>query len=57
MNDPTAEKLLFAAPPTADEVCKVLEETILKYFPPQLENVDSFIFAISDYAVREKTSG
>jgi hypothetical protein len=45
MNCPTAEKLFFVEPGTAEEICKVLEETILKYFPPQIENVDPSIFA------------
>ena len=43
MNPPTAEKLFFVEPGTAEEICKVLEETIFKYFPPQIENVDPSI--------------
>ena len=43
MNPPTAEKLFFVEPGTAEEICKVLEETIFKYFPPQIENVDQSI--------------
>jgi hypothetical protein len=55
MNCPTAEKLFFVEPGTAEEICKVLEEKILKYFPPQIEKVDPFIFADVDAA--QKTAG
>jgi hypothetical protein len=55
MNCPTAEKLFFVEPGTAEEICKVLEETILKYFPSQIENVDPSIFADGDAA--QKTAG
>ena len=50
MNSPTAEELFFVKPSTAEEICKVLEETILKYFPPEIENVDPSIFAEGDAA-------
>jgi hypothetical protein len=49
MSSPTAEKL-FVEPGTAEEICKVLEETILKYFPPPIEIIDPFIFADHDAA-------
>jgi hypothetical protein len=29
----------------AEEICKSLEEAVLKYFPRPIENVDSFLFA------------
>jgi hypothetical protein len=54
MNSPTAE-FFFVKPSTAEEICKVLEETILKYFPPEIENVDPSIFAETDAA--QKTAG
>jgi hypothetical protein len=54
MNSPTTE-LFFVKPSTAEEICKVLEETILKYFPPEIENVDPSIFAETDAA--QKTAG
>jgi hypothetical protein len=49
MSFPTAEQL-FVEPGTAEEICKVLEETVLKYFPPQIEIIDPFIFADGDAA-------
>jgi hypothetical protein len=53
MNSPTAE-LFFVKPSTAEEICKVLEETILKYFPPEIENVDPSIFAETDAAQKNR---
>ena len=32
----------------AEEICKLLEQAILKYFPRPIENVDTFLFANSD---------
>ena len=37
--------------PSADsveEICKSLEQAILKYFPRPIENVDAFLFAPED---------
>jgi hypothetical protein len=30
---------------SAEEVCKSLEQAVLKYFPRPIENVDTFLFA------------
>ena len=30
-----------ARPVDAEEICKLLEQAILKYFPPPIENVDA----------------
>ena len=44
MNPPTsaasAEKSLFAESDKAEEICKLLEQTILKYFPQREKDVD-----------------
>lgn len=32
----------------AEEICKLLEQAILKYFPRPIESVDAFLFANSD---------
>ena len=29
----------------AEEICKLLEHAVLKYFPRPIENVDTFLFA------------
>jgi hypothetical protein len=29
---------------SAEEVCKTLEQAVLKYFPRPIENVDAFLF-------------
>lgn len=29
----------------AEEICKALEQAVLKYFPPLIETVDTFLFA------------
>ena len=36
--------------PSADveEICKLLEQAVLKYFPGRIENVDTFLFANGD---------
>jgi hypothetical protein len=49
MSSPTAEQL-FVELGTAEEICKVLEETVLKYFPPKIEIIDPFLFADHDAA-------
>ena len=49
MSSPTAEQLLVESG-TAEDICKVLEETVLKYFPPPIEIIDPFIFAEDDAA-------
>ena len=30
---------------SAEEICKSLEQAVLKYFPRPIENVDTFLFA------------
>jgi hypothetical protein len=37
MSSPTAEQL-FVERGTAEEICKVLERTLLKYFPPHIDD-------------------
>lgn len=32
----------------AEEICKLLEQAVLKYFPRPIENVDTFLFANGD---------
>lgn len=32
----------------AEEICKLLEQAVLKYFPGPIENVDTFLFANGD---------
>ena len=32
----------------AEEICKLLEQAVLKYFPGPIENVDTFLFANCD---------
>jgi hypothetical protein len=32
----------------AEEICKLLEQAVLKYFPRPIENVDTFPFANGD---------
>lgn len=32
----------------AAEICKLLEQAVLKYFPRPIENVDTFLFANGD---------
>jgi hypothetical protein len=32
----------------AEEICKLLEQAVLKYFPRPIENVDTFLFASGD---------
>jgi hypothetical protein len=49
MSSPTAEQL-FVESGTAEEICKVLEQTVLKYFPPQIEVIDPSLFADHDAA-------
>lgn len=49
MSSPTAEQL-FVEPDTAEEICKILQETVLKYFPPKIEIIDPFLFADHDAA-------
>ena len=38
MSSPTAEQL-FVESGTAEDICKVLEETVLKYFLPKIETI------------------
>ena len=33
---------------SAEEICKSLEQAVLKYFPRPIENVDTFLFAPED---------
>ena len=40
MSSPTAEQL-FVESGTAEGICKVLEETVLKYFPPKIEIIEN----------------
>lgn len=35
----------------AEEICKLLEQAVLKYFPRPIENVDTFLFANADDSV------
>ena len=35
-------------PTDAEEICKLLEQAILKYFPPPIENVDAHLFTNGD---------
>ena len=49
MSSPTTEQL-FVESGTAEDICKVLEETVLKYFPPKIEIIDPFLFAEDDAA-------
>lgn len=37
MSSPTTEQL-FVEPTTAEEICKALEQTVLKYFPPHIDD-------------------
>ena len=32
----------------AEEICKLLEQAVLKYFPRPIENIDTFLFANGD---------
>ena len=41
MSSPTAEQLSVESG-TAEDICKALEETVLKYFPPKIEIIDPF---------------
>jgi hypothetical protein len=38
-------KTSFARPADAEEICKLLEQAVLKYFPRPIETVDTFICA------------
>jgi hypothetical protein len=42
----------------AEEICKLLEQAVLKYFPRPIENVDTFLFAnhADDSAVSDPQS-
>ena len=51
MSSPTAEQL-FVESGTAEDICKVLEETVLKYFPPKIEIINPFLFA-EDHAAQK----
>ena len=37
-----------SSPDSAEEICKSLEQAVLKYFPRPIENVDAFLFAPED---------
>lgn len=32
----------------AEEICRLLEQAVLKYFPRPMENVDTFLFVTAD---------
>jgi len=32
----------------AEDICKLLEQAVLKYFPRPIENIDTFLFANGD---------
>ena len=54
MSSPTAEQLSVESG-TAEDICKALEETVLKYFPPKIEIIDPFLFAEDDAAQKTLT--